>query len=152
MFTYRMYCSIADLVLNVKQMCWLCRRSLRKRGRLDAVYEKSITTVININPLMCHHVECERSGEWLKCRCLAVTICLFIKIKCMLPMVGFLLYILSCVCFLFCFDFVCPLLDYGHLFIFILQYIPPYSALALPSSLCLSCFLGVIYWNRIYYK
>lgn len=72
-------------------MYWLCTHSLRNRRRRDAVYEKSIRTVININPLMCHHVECERSGEWLKGRGLAVTICLFIKIKCMFPMVDFFL-------------------------------------------------------------
>lgn len=75
-----------------KEICSLCRRSLSKRGRLDAVYEKSVRTVININPLMCHHVECEHSGERLECRGLPITICLFIKIKCMFPMVYFFVY------------------------------------------------------------
>lgn len=120
-------------------MYWLCRRSLNNRGRLDAVYEKSIMAVININPLMCHHVECERSGEWLKCRGLAVTICLFNKIKCMFPMVDFFMYTFMCLFFVL-FSFCMSSSVSGTCFIFILQYMP----LSILHLFCLLLFVWVL--------
>lgn len=125
------------------ELClWMQSTGWWSSGQLDAVYEKSVSVVINISPLMCHHVECEHSGGWLKCRGLAGTICLYIHMKCTcLPR-----WELLCVFLYFWFDvlIMCPLLQHGHVFIF---FIPRPT----PVLHMLSLFLAVwvVSWNYV---
>lgn len=127
------------------ELClWMQSTGWWSLGQLDAVYEKSVSVVINISPLMCHHVECEHSGGWLKCRGLAGTICLYIHMRCTcLPRWAFMCVFIFLI---WCFDYVSFAAAWTCFHFFIPR--PTLgSAHAQPFSCCLSCFHGIMYWR-----